>query len=701
MSVRALLVFMSCLFCSTAFADEHAAHRQVQRDQQARVSTVNYETPDVVLQRSDGRSVRLRELLAPGRPVALNFIFTSCTTICPVMTATTLQLQRELAGHRAVPDFISISIDPQFDSAPVLQGYARRYGANWTFLTGDPADVARVLQAFDAWRGSKGNHSALTVFRAPRAQGWTRVDGLASAQTLASVWREIAAGVHDADLVAAGRTLYRTGRRADGSALEATVQHDVPLPASACVNCHRRSGLGASEGSVRALPVVAPLLFAPVAGGVARPAYDDATLLRALTSGVAASGRTLDPLMPRYRLTSEDARSLLAYLHTLGNPPSPGVDESHIELATVIADDAPPAQREALEQVVSRFVTIKNGGMRREASRAAAARRHQYGEQHARAFRVWNHRFWRLTGPQAGWREQLETLYREHPPFAVLSGTTGPQWLLRDFCEARQLPCILPLAASAERGDTDFYTLYFADDAQRDASVTARHLDRTLPRSTRVVLVTNTYPVASRARHAFAEIWAESGRPPVRELLLGADGADLRSLREQIAAAAPDVLIAWLPAEQLQSLALRTSQRGKAPIVYTAESFTPWQKQTGGAAPGYHVYPYRLPQPGLLQFPREQTWLRSQELAQLEPLAASHALFACHALGEALAGIEGNFSRDYLMEQLEHMLDGTRMTSIYPAVTLGPDQRVLARGAYVVDVAAGARLPDSPWLQAL
>jgi hypothetical protein len=230
--------------------------------------------------------------------------------------------------------------------------------------------------------------------------------------------------------------------------------------------------------------------------------------------------------------------------------------------------------------------------------------------------------------------------------------------------------------------------------------VTATHLERTLPPHARVLIVTNSSPAATRARHAFSELWAASGRAAARELLTDTDGADVRSLRAKIAADMPDALIAWLPAEQLQSLALQAPQPGKAPIVYTAESFTPWQQQAGRFAAAYHVYPYRLPQPGVLQFPREQTWLRSQGLAHLEPLAASHALFACHALGEALAGLEGNFSRDYLMETLEHMLDGTQMTSIYPAVTLGPNQRVLARGAYVVNIGANARLADSRWVPA-
>jgi len=174
-------------------ADPHAAHRammaQASSDTAYRVDHADYAVPDLVLLDEHGRPVHLRELFAGDRPVVVNFIFTSCTTICPVMTATMLQLQQELADQPEKPLFVSISIDPDFDDASTLNAYARRFGADWTFLTGERTDVLKVLQSFSAWRGSKGNHAAITLFRAAHAEHWVRVEGLASAQQLAAVWR--------------------------------------------------------------------------------------------------------------------------------------------------------------------------------------------------------------------------------------------------------------------------------------------------------------------------------------------------------------------------------------------------------------------------------------------------------------------------------------------------------------------------------
>jgi protein SCO1/2 len=169
-------------------ADEHAAHHAAAASA-VEVRHAAYEIPDATLQNERGEPVDLVQLLSTDQPVAINFIFTSCTTICPVMTATMLQVQRELAGAQPAPRFVSISIDPDFDSAAVLREYAARYHADWTFLTGKREVILRVLQAFDAWRGNKTNHIAITLLRQSPGTHWTRVEGLTSAQELVELWR--------------------------------------------------------------------------------------------------------------------------------------------------------------------------------------------------------------------------------------------------------------------------------------------------------------------------------------------------------------------------------------------------------------------------------------------------------------------------------------------------------------------------------
>ena len=141
----------------------------------------------------DGREVALDQVLDTKRPVLLNFIFTTCTTICPVMTATFAQMRRELGPEAEKIRLVSISIDPEHDSPAVLAGYAERFGAppGWTFLTGSPKDVEQVLRSFDAWSASKTGHRPITLLRRRGESEWVRLEGLGSGAALADQVRGV------------------------------------------------------------------------------------------------------------------------------------------------------------------------------------------------------------------------------------------------------------------------------------------------------------------------------------------------------------------------------------------------------------------------------------------------------------------------------------------------------------------------------
>lgn len=155
-------------------------------------SVRSYTVPDVVLTDSNGRPVRLRELLANGDPVMMNFVFTTCGTICPVMVKVFADVPARLGAQSKNLHLISISIDPDNDTPAQLKAYAKNFavGKHWTFLTGRMQDIKAVQLAFDGYRGDKMNHEPLTLMRQAAGRPWIRIDGFANPDELVSEYRK-------------------------------------------------------------------------------------------------------------------------------------------------------------------------------------------------------------------------------------------------------------------------------------------------------------------------------------------------------------------------------------------------------------------------------------------------------------------------------------------------------------------------------
>jgi len=152
--------------------------------------------PDTELLDQNGRKIHFYTDLVKGQTVVINFIFTTCTTICPPLGATFARLQKELAYKAGDVRFISISVDPAIDTPERLKAWGAKFhaGDGWTFVTGDKPQVDELLRALGASSARREDHSP-TVLIGNDAHGvWTRTYGLANTSKLVQIINNVAAG---------------------------------------------------------------------------------------------------------------------------------------------------------------------------------------------------------------------------------------------------------------------------------------------------------------------------------------------------------------------------------------------------------------------------------------------------------------------------------------------------------------------------
>ena len=161
-----LLVFTAGWFASTVTAHEPS---KTKTEASHRV-TSNAKMPSFTLIDQEGNPFNVENKLR-DKIVAINFIYTTCSDVCPLFTVEFARLQQALRSQTQLNSFlVSITTDPEIDSPKVLNAYARRFGAdfqNWAFLTGDESRLKDVWKGFgvQVMRRGRGlvQHTNLTT----------------------------------------------------------------------------------------------------------------------------------------------------------------------------------------------------------------------------------------------------------------------------------------------------------------------------------------------------------------------------------------------------------------------------------------------------------------------------------------------------------------------------------------------------------
>ena len=153
--------------------------------------------PDVEVLDQDGNALHFYRDLIKDKTVAINFIFTNCTTICPPLAATFARVQKEM-GDKVGKDvhFISISVDPLTDTPERLKAWGAKFkaGPGWTFVTGEKQEMDKLLNALGAAVSKREDHTPAMIIGNDAKGVWTRTYGLAKTGQIVGLILDVMAG---------------------------------------------------------------------------------------------------------------------------------------------------------------------------------------------------------------------------------------------------------------------------------------------------------------------------------------------------------------------------------------------------------------------------------------------------------------------------------------------------------------------------
>lgn len=518
----------------------------------------------------------------------------------------------------------------------------------------------------------------------------------------------------DPQSVSLGKRMYMDGVLPSGEIMTATVWDDTTLTGEQviCGACHRRSGMGSSEGQDVVPAVTGDILYQPLRLPTTKPplpparraAYTDETLKRAIRDGIGADGEAFSPLMPRYPLSDAELETLLGFLKTLTMDPDPGVTEKQIHFATVIADSVEPEQRKALVDVLNTYVEQKNVETRNESQRAEHAPWHKqwvFGP-----YRKWVLHIWELQGPEESWPQQLEAQYRVQPVFALVSGLVPGNWQpVHDFCEGFEIPCLFPITDLPVIDEQDFYSVYLSKGMTVEGEAIAQNLADDGLLNTQVIQVYRAGDERGTVAAAALETALEARGGQVEDFpLTDLDDESMNDFWSSVADKGRGaVMILWLSEADTQAFWQRPGADATPARIYLSTTLygsDPDRVPASAREQLRFVHPYEMPGKLNRLLLRSTGWLRSRRIyAPAEKQVQANAYFALKMAGGALKGIQGYFDREFLLEGIEHMVDNANYTSVYPRMSLAPEQRFVSKGCYIARLSEdGSLVAVTDWL---
>jgi protein SCO1/2 len=173
-------------------ADPHAHHAHPDQNAAVKRSMREVTLAATPMVRQDGSKTTLAKELDGKKPTVLAFIYTSCTTVCPVTSQILSRFQDLLGADLKNVRILSVSIDPEYDTPERLLAYSKQFDAKpqWQHYTGSLANSVAIQKAFGAYRGDKMNHVPLMFINGGGKNSWVQLEGFPKAEQVLQEFRE-------------------------------------------------------------------------------------------------------------------------------------------------------------------------------------------------------------------------------------------------------------------------------------------------------------------------------------------------------------------------------------------------------------------------------------------------------------------------------------------------------------------------------
>jgi hypothetical protein len=471
-----------------------------------------------------------------------------------------------------------------------------------------------------------------------------------------------------------GSSIYLQGKDASGNRIDAVINDLQSGAALSCANCHRESGLGTSESGITIPPVSWRFLgrnqplddqsrFYHIQNK--RPAYTPALIHRMLTTGINSNGQLADPLMPRYNVTRQQTEQLVEYLKTLFASDDPGVDGEFIQIATVIDERLPELEKQQHRAFLQGLFDMKNAGTRGELNRknhASIQKVPQY-----ESYRKWDLITWELPADTGLWQQTLNRYYQDQPPFVIIAPLVKDNYAsIKAFCGQQKVPCLFPHRADGSNGD--YYNYLYRDLAkqQRDYLASKRRS------ASNKLLYLKPNGEVDQVNEKQVEIPLISA---ASVNALTADFADLCVTDNTLLISAAPAL-----ASRLYQLDCAAGQQLKIMLMAGAETSFEDISEILGRHSNPNICWVSNYDKVLKRNTREiRVSVMARKFGIREAMSENLAkdLFVFGLLTDSMHQLAGNFSRQYLLEVIEHMLNSYPNYTYFSSVSGAPYQRTI------------------------